>query len=105
MKSDSQLEAHIQKNELTQQELSIRIEALNRDVDGLLTQLNVSPEQLTTFIENKDNFSEENWNTMQEQRKALDEKLLRELVNVSNPKKTRDAFKNLNAQPHWLFVR
>ena len=105
MKSDSQLEAHILKNELALQELSIRIEALNRDVDGLLSQLNVSPEQLTTFIENKDNFSEENWDTMQEQRKVLDEKLLRELLNVSNPKKTRDAFKNMHAQPHWLFVR
>ncbi|HEV8052507.1 MAG TPA: hypothetical protein VGP47_08430 [Parachlamydiaceae bacterium] len=105
MKSDSQLEAQIQKNELALQELAIRAEALDRDVDGLLSQLNVSPEQLTTFIENKDNFSEENWNSLQELRKALDEKLLRELLNVSNPKKTRDSFKKMNPQPHWLFVR
>jgi hypothetical protein len=105
MHADFQLEAHIQKNALAIQELSIRIEALNRDVDELFSQLRVSPEQLTAFIENKDNFSEENWNALLEQRKALDEKLLRELLHVSNPKKTQQSFKSMNVQPHWLFVR
>lgn len=105
MSHDIRLEAHIQKNELAIQELAIRIEALDRDVNQLLTQLNVSPDQLTTFIGNKDNFSEENWNTLLEQRKALDEKLLRELLNVSNPQKTKESLKTLNVQRHWLFVR
>lgn len=105
MSSDAQLEAHIQKNALAIEELSIRIEALNRDVSELLNQLNVSSDQLTTFIEKKENFSEENWNTLLEQRKALDEKLLRELLNVTNPKKTKEAYKKMLVQPHWLFVR
>lgn len=100
-----QLEAHIQKNEQAIQELAIQIEVLNRDVHELLKELSVSPEQLTAFVENKDNFSEENWNTLLEQRKALDEKLLRELQNVSNPQKTKKTLKTMNVQPHWLFVR
>jgi chromosome segregation ATPase len=99
------LEAHIQKNEQAIQELAIQIEVLNRDVHELLKELKVSPEQLTAFVENKDNFSEENWNTLLEQRKALDEKLLRELQNVSNPQKTKKTLKTMNVQPHWLFVR
>lgn len=105
MQSDTQLESKIHKNELAAQELEIRIEALNRDVNELLNQLNVSPEQLTTFIENKENFSEDNWKLLLEQRKALDEKLLKELLNVSNPKKTRETFKQMNVQPHWLFIK
>lgn len=105
MRSDSELEAHIQKNALAIQELAIRIEALNRDVNELLNQLDVSADQLTAFIEDKDNFSKENWITLLEQRKALDERLVRELHNVSNPKKTKESFKQMNVQPHWLFVR
>jgi hypothetical protein len=105
MNRDDTIEAHIQKNALTIQELEIRIEALNRDVETLLRELNVSPNQLTTFIENPNNFSQENWDTLMQQRKALDEKLLRELLNVSNPKKTQAAFKERHVQPHWLFVR
>lgn len=105
MDRDDKLEAHLQKNEKAIQELSIRIEALNKDIDELLNELQVTPDQLTMFIENKDNFSEENWSSLQAQRKTLDEKLLRELLNISNPKKTKETFKQLNVQPHWLFVR
>lgn len=105
MNQDDIREAHSQKNALAIQELEIRIEALNRDVEILLNELNISPKQLTTFIENPNNFSQENWETLLQQRKALDEKLLRELLNVSNPKKTQAAFKQRQVQPHWLFVR
>jgi hypothetical protein len=105
MSSTNPLETHIQKNELAIQELSIRMEALNRDIHELLKELNVSPEQLTTFLENKDNFSDDNWHTIIEQRKILDEKLLKELQNISNPQKTKKTFKTMNVQPHWLFVR
>lgn len=105
MSSDSKLETHIQKNDLAIQELSIRIEALNHHVNELFAELNVFPEQLTTFVENKNNFTEDNWKMLLEQRKALDEKLLKELLNISNPKKTKEAFKSLHVQSHWLFVR
>lgn len=105
MSSTNPLETHINKNELAIQELAIRIEALDRDIHELLKELNVSPDQLTIFLENKDNFSKENWNTVLEHRKALDEKLLRELQNISNPQKTKKTMKTMNVQQHWLFVR
>jgi hypothetical protein len=105
MNHDQRIEAHIQKNALAILELDIRIEALNRDIEMLLNELKVAPQQLTTFIENQANFSEKDWQTLTDQRKALDEKLLRELLNISNPKQTQKAFKQRNVQPHWLFVR
>jgi len=105
MNQDAKIESHLHKNECAIQELSIRIETLNRDVEELLNELSVTPEQLTAYIGNKDNFSEDNWQTLLDQRKALDEKLLRELLNISNPKKTQEKRKQMNVQPHWLFVR
>lgn len=105
MSSTNHLENHIQKNELAIQELSIKLDALNRNVQDLLNELNVSPQQLTTFLDNKDNFTEENWNTMTTQRKALDEKLNMELQNLRNPQKTKKTFQAMHVQQHWLFVR
>jgi hypothetical protein len=99
------LEKHIQKNDLAIEELSIRIENLNREVETLLSELNVSHEQLSAYVEHRENFSDENWETLQKERKALDEKLLRELINVRDPRKAQKAMKELRIQPHWLFVR
>ncbi|MEI8365277.1 MAG: hypothetical protein WCF65_02565 [Parachlamydiaceae bacterium] len=105
MVTDTQREALIQKNHLSIDELSIRIDALNQDVESFLQELNVSPEQLTTLLSEKNNFTERNWNTILEQRKALDEKLLRALVNVANPQKTKKAYASRKVPSHWLFVR
>lgn len=105
MSSEHEIESHIQKNQQLIQEITIQIEALNRNINLLHDELQVSPEQLTTFIENKENFSEENWQNLIEQRKSLNEKLLKDLLNISNPKKRKDSLKSLNIQPHWLHVR
>lgn len=99
------LEKTIQKNELAIKELTISIESLSNQVDQLLQELNVSSEQLTAFIENKNNFSEENWRDLIKMRQDLEEKLLRELANIKNPQKTKKAFAERKVQPHWLFVR
>jgi len=99
------LEKHIQKNDIAIEELSIRIETLNREVESLLNELNVSHEQLSAYVERKENFSEDNWQTLQKKRKELDEKLLRELLNVRDPRKAQKALNELRIQPHWLFVR
>lgn len=105
MVADGQLEVHIQKNHLAIEELSIKIEALNRDVDTLLLELGVTPEQLTKFLDNSGNFTQENWNSLLEQRKALDEKLLRALVNIADPLKRKKTYADRHVQSHWLFVR
>ena len=104
-KSDNELEAHLTKNALLIEELEIRIDALNRDVDTLFQELNVTPHQLSSCLSTPQNFSEDEWETVNNEKKKLNEKLLRELLNISNPKKTQAAYQSRNIQPHWLFVR
>lgn len=87
------------------EELTIRQEALNREVAKLLKELEVRPEQLTTFVSNKDNFTEENWQQLQEARKKLDEKLSRDLNSIRNPKETKKTYQERHVDRHWLFVR
>lgn len=105
MIKDLEIEAHIQKNDKAIEELSLRIETLNRDVEEFLKELSVTENQLSTFLNDQNNFSNENWATILQQRKALDEKLLKELVNVSNPLKTKKTYKERNVQRNWIFVR
>lgn len=105
MSLEIELEKQVEKNAKILQELTIQIEILNRQTDELLKELNVSHEQLTAFVGNKDAFTEDNWNDLVAQKKALDEKLLKALVNVRNPIKAKKAYQDRHVQPHWLFVR
>lgn len=100
-----ELEKKIQKTELSIQELSIRLDSLNNQIKELLTELNVSPEQLTAFVEKKENFTEENWSSLAQQRQLLDEKLQRELANIRNPLKAKKTYSERKIEQHWLFVR
>lgn len=92
-------------NEKKIQELAIRLEKLDLDINGFLKEMEVTPEQLTTFISQKENFTEDNWKELQEQKKKLDEKLDLELRNIRNPLKTKSALASLNVGRHWLHVR
>jgi hypothetical protein len=105
MPSDEEIEKQIQKNEKGMRELSIRIENLNRQVNELLTELNVTPEQLTALIEKKENFTEDNWSELLKQKQALDEKLQRELKNIRDPSKAKKTFAERKVEKHWLFIR
>lgn len=105
MNSHEELEKVIQKNEMAIQELAIRIETVDRHVQELLSELQVSPEQLTGFVEKRENFTEDNWSTMNQHKQELEEKLQRELANIRNPLKTKKAFAERKVERHWLFVR
>ncbi len=86
-------------------ELEIQNEAINEEVQTLLQELNVTPEQLTAFIENEDHFTQDNWKELQKQKEKLDEKLQTTLQNIRNPKKTKAQYQSLNVQHHWLPVK
>lgn len=87
-------------------ELAIQNDALDGEIDSLLSEHNVSPSQLSTFLSNAAHFTPSNWETLQRERKLLDEKLKRELdqlISKKKQKKARDALRAI--QPSWLFVR
>lgn len=99
------LEQLLAKQDRSTQELLLRIDALDREVKGLMTELEICPKQIASFLSNPENFTPENWEELQKQRLMLDEKLTTDLQNIRDPlkqKKKRDDFK---VQNHWLFVR
>jgi hypothetical protein len=99
------LERNINKNEMAIQELAISLESLNLQVDDLLNELEVSAEQLSAFVENKENFSEENWKHLLKQKKDWNEKLQLSLDNIRNPLKAKKKYAERKVEQHWLFVR
>lgn len=99
------LEEQVTNNEKKIRELSIRHEKLDLDVSNFLKELEVTPEQLSAFITKKENFTEDNWEELQNQKKKLDEKLDLELKNVRNPLKSKKALASLNIRQHWLHVK
>ncbi len=78
---------------------------LDSEIEGFLEELQVSPEQLSAFIANKDNFTEENWKTLRKQQQELENRLNLRLAQVRDPKKIRSTYDGLHIQPHWLHVR
>jgi len=105
MPYEEELENHIEKNERAIEELSIRIEALDRAAAALFEELQVTPEQITAFLGKQENFTESNWVDLQQMRQKQEEKLMRELLNISNPKKTKKTFNERRIPQHWLYVR
>lgn len=105
MFSDDNHDQKIHLNEQKIRELSIRVESLDRETTSLLNELKVTPDQLTKFVDKRENFTEKNWDELNKHKKAADEKLERELRHVTNPKKVKETFKELNVGRNWLFVR
>ena len=100
------IESHSEKNENKLHLLELQIEALDKEIAQFLTELKVSPEKLTCFIENQNHFTQENWETLQQERKALDEKLQLNLKNIPNPRKTKKTYSEKRVvDSRWLFVK
>lgn len=98
-------EDHISQNEKKINELSLQIEALDRKVEELLNEFKIDCEAILKFNENKDNFSDEEWEELQHERDQLRLRLLKELQGIKNPTETEKKYKERNVQPHWLFIR
>lgn len=102
---EQNLEQGTKKNDTLLRQLLIRVDALDREIKMLLDELKITPEQVSTFLENPENFTPENWEELQTERKALDDKLKRELDNIRNPSKTKKAQTDRHVAPHWLYVK
>lgn len=99
------LDQKVQTHEKQIHDLSIQLESLDRQVDDFLGKFNVSLEKINMFIEAKENFTDESWVQLSEQKKALEEKLQREIANIRNPTKTKKALASLHIKRHWIPVR
>lgn len=86
-------------------ELMLRHENLKRQTEELLQELQITPEQLTTYIENKENFTEKNWNELQSERTKIEEKIQTEISSINNPLKAKKTYSEKNIPNHWISVR
>jgi hypothetical protein len=98
-------ENYIKKNEALLRELLNRAKELEKDEEKLFSELNVTPEQVSSFIAKPENFTVENWEKIKEEKKQLDQKLDRELKNIKNPLKTKKTYKDSVIDNRWLFVK
>lgn len=102
----NKLENEIQQilNKINQIEL--RIEAHEQEESQFLESLNINLEQISAFLEKKENFTPENWEEMQKQKAVLNEKLKLHLSSIKDPRKTKKEYSSLQGiQRHWLHVR
>lgn len=95
----------IAKHEQLMQELTIRIENMDLEIKALLSELNVTPEQLTSFLSRQENFTPENWNELQKQKERFDAQWDAELSNIPDPRKVQKTQKDRYIPVHWLFVK
>jgi len=92
-------------NEKRLKEITLRFERLNMEIEGFLEEMEVTPEQLTCYVENRDNFCEVSWEELRKQKQMLDQKLDLETKSLADPRETQKKRETQNVAPHWLFVR
>jgi hypothetical protein len=85
--------------------LAIQLEQLDRAVDELFSLIELTPEQLTAFVKKPEHFTKENWEELDKQRLALEERLNRSLTNIRNPRKAKRTLSTLNVANNWLYVK
>lgn len=86
-------------------EICIQIEKLDRDVLHFFAERGINPVEVSQYINTKENFSDKEWDEIQEARKLLDEKLALDLKNIRDPRKVKEAYNDRHVRPHWIFVR
>lgn len=87
------------------QELEIQNENLDREISDLLAYCKVTEQQLTTYVSTPSYFSEAQWETLQKERKRMDDALALKIACIPNIAKKKKAQKERHVAPHWLFVR
>ena len=99
------IDVKIDKTQKETIELEIRHDQLNRDSTDLLNELEMTPDQLTQFIENKENFTEENWEQIQQKKLEIEQQLATDLSFIKNARQSQKSRQADNIAPHWFFVR
>lgn len=106
MAINEKIEAKIHRAEKKIRELALQTQRLSREYEKFLDELDLTPEQLKTFIDQPESYSEAIREEVQKEKKKIGERLNLELNNVRNANDTQKTFSERGAiQQHWLFVR
>lgn len=97
------LDVRHNENEETLAQLSNQMKDLEAQAEQLMEKMGVDKGQVKEYVENPDNFSEEQWQEMQILQEALKKRISSELDNVPDVKRTERAFQELGvADRNWI---
>ena len=100
------LSTKIHRTEKKLSELHLRLERLNLSYQEWLNNCGFTALELSSYIDNRDNFSLSAWDLLQTEKQQCDENLTKELNNIRDAKKAMQALsEQARIQQHWLFVR
>ncbi|MDF2550722.1 MAG: hypothetical protein K0S07_1789 [Chlamydiales bacterium] len=101
-----QLDTEIAEKDRQIENLALEIERQEELIASFYAEYDVSYQQVAAFAENKERFSEKDWQALEKMRQDLEDKLNLALSTVGA---TRKAQKTRQAQsfvrPSWIFVR
>ena len=105
MFSLSQDKSHLETAEAKIQRLTQEFETLNEAIDRFFAEWNLDSDALAQFNQDREQFTSEAWEQLNEERLKLEEKLKSELDGVPNPLLTKKRYEERKFSPHWLYVR
>jgi uncharacterized protein (DUF885 family) len=89
------------------QESAQTVAQIKERTDQLLTKLGVTTAaEAQQLFDKEDNFTSDEWELLQELKQKWDEKIERQLSQVSNPNnRQKQMGERAKVQSHWVFVR
>lgn len=77
-----------------------------KEFEDFLDLTRENQEEIKNFAENSKNYDRETWESLKQDEKEVEERILFEFENIQNPKKTQEVLSERGkVQPHWLFVK
>lgn len=106
MFSQEELEKDYEVTQKQFKELTIHLEALERNYQDVLNHLSMTSEQLKEFMENPNNFSVEAWEELQQEKEQMEQLLKLQFAQINNPQQIKKKYSERGTiQQNWLFVR
>lgn len=85
------------------QEEELLFTSLNEEVDAMLKTLGVTKEQIRILLEDKSQFSDEDWQRLETLKQELDQKKHPHLHTINDPRKTDKARSSLKeVRQNWI---
>lgn len=105
MFKNSQDDETVKRSELCIQELQ-RLEKERKEIlEDLSRKLNMTPEEISNFCNNPDNFPPDELDYAKRLCRELEENLQRDLANIQNPIKSKKNLESLKIPSYAIFVR
>ncbi|MFA6916168.1 MAG: hypothetical protein WC222_07210 [Parachlamydiales bacterium] len=98
-------EEKLQTNDKKLKEIGIQLEKLSADIDELYNVHKSNPDSIDTHFENAENFSQEEWDLLQQMLQHNNKKLEAIENKVVDPRETKKKYSERVVDPRWLFIR